>query len=237
MKRGVLLAAALAVAIVAIGLLAGLLRPERSAAPRLAAPPADTAPAGSSGELLMAHKELRPMPELRFVDAEDRERGLVDFRGRTVLLNLWATWCGPCRREMPSLDRLQVALGGPAFTVLALSIDRGGLAVVKGFYEELGLTHLGIYVDPSGRAATQLGAVGIPTTLLLDPEGREVARHSGALEWDAPDVIAVLRTYLPPRDADGRGAGRAAETQEGNAPAALQRSAAASMPLAPAARD
>src|SRR5216683_5311276 len=139
---------------------------------------------------------LRPVPELHFVDGDEQAMTLANFRGRTVLLNIWATWCVPCRKEMPTLDRLQAKLGGPDFQVITLSIDRGGVPVVKQFYEELGLKSLGIYVDQSGQAASALGAVGIPLTLLVDREGREIGRKLGPAEWDSPEVIDIIRQHL-----------------------------------------
>lgn len=139
-----------------------------------------------------------PLPELHFVDGQGRGMTFADFRGRLVLLNLWATWCVPCRKEMPTLDRLQAALGGPGFQVVPLSIDRGGLPVVKAFYRQLWLKALGIYNDPTGQAASDLGAVGIPTTLLVDRDGREIGRKAGPADWDSPQAIAVLRRYIAP---------------------------------------
>ncbi|MDA1098568.1 MAG: TlpA disulfide reductase family protein [Proteobacteria bacterium] len=163
----------------------------RSAAVTLEAKP--SANAGFSFTLL---EEPRALPELRFVDGEDRALTLADFRGRLVLLNIWATWCGPCRREMPTLDRLQAMLGGPDFEVVALSIDRQGAPVVKAFYRELGLKSLSVYADKSSRVMRQLGVVGIPTTLLVDRKGRELGRLVGPAEWDSPELIAFLREHL-----------------------------------------
>ncbi len=146
----------------------------------------------------------RELPDVGFVDADGRAASLADFRGRVVLLNLWATWCVPCRREMPALERLQAKLGGAEFVVLPLSIDRGGLPPVKRFYEELGLAALGIFVDQSGAATGKLGTAGVPTTLLIDRDGREIGRLLGAAEWDSPEAIALIRRYLnSPSGGDG----------------------------------
>jgi thiol-disulfide isomerase/thioredoxin len=134
--------------------------------------------------------------EVRFVDAEGQRMDLGRFRGRDVLLNVWATWCGPCREEMPTLDRLQTRLGGADFEVVALSIDRGGLDVVRDFYRELGLGALRIYVDPSGMAAIQLNILGLPSTLLLDRDGRELGRFVGPAEWDSEPVVEAIRERL-----------------------------------------
>ncbi len=146
----------------------------------------------------------RELPHLAFVDGDGRAIALADFRGRVVLLNLWATWCVPCRREMPALERLQAKLGGAEFIVLPLSIDRGGLPPVKRFYEELGLAALGVFVDQSGEATGKLATTGVPTTLLIDRDGREIGRLLGAAEWDSPEAIALIRRYLKsPSSGDG----------------------------------
>lgn len=135
----------------------------------------------------------KALPEVRFIDGDGRNRALSDFNGKVVVLNVWATWCTPCREEMPTLDRLQGALGGDDFKVVALSIDRKGLAVVRKFYGEIGISYLATYVDSSGRAFRDLAVVGLPTTLLIDRAGREIARLVGPTEWDTPDMIALLR--------------------------------------------
>jgi thiol-disulfide isomerase/thioredoxin len=151
--------------------------------------------AGDSA-LLRMHASPRPLPELAFVDGKGKPVTLADFRGRTVLLNVWATWCAPCREEMPSLDRLQKTLGGPGFEVVALSIDAGGAPVVKRFYDEIGIRSLAIYVDPGMRAAGQLAAPGVPTTLLIDRTGRELGRHAGPAQWDSPEALRVISSNM-----------------------------------------
>lgn len=138
----------------------------------------------------------RPVPDLRFVDGDGQSRRLADFKGKVVLLNLWATWCGPCRKEMPTLDRLQGQLGGPDFEVVALSLDQAGAQAVREFYREVGLQHLQLYIDRSAQAAITLDAIGIPTTLLLDRQGREIGRKLGEAEWDSADVVAYLREVI-----------------------------------------
>ena len=138
----------------------------------------------------------QPLPEIQFENGEGEAMSLADFKGSVVLLNIWATWCAPCRREMPTLDRLQATLGGPDFQVVALSIDRQGLPVVQEFYDELGLETLPIYVDESGKAQRALSVLGIPTTLLLDREGNELGRLLGPAEWDSPEMVAFFREYV-----------------------------------------
>ena len=151
---------------------------------------------GGESAVMSLHDTPRPLAELRFEDGSGRPLTLVDFRGKVVLLNIWATWCGPCRREMPTLDRLQATLGGPDFEVVALSIDRAGIGVVTEFYDEIGIEHLAKYIDESGKSAQQLNAVGLPTTLLIDREGREIGRHVGPAEWDTPEMVAFLEQQV-----------------------------------------
>lgn len=146
----------------------------------------------------------KPVPPLHFMNAAGRKLTMADFRGRVVLLNLWATWCVPCRKEMPALDRLEAKLGGPDFAVVPLSIDRQGLAAVQPFYRQLGLKALHIYLDPSGDAAFAVGAPGVPTTLLVDRDGRELGRVIGAAKWDGPAAEAMVQRYLG-RQAAGTG--------------------------------
>ncbi|KEZ75770.1 TlpA family protein disulfide reductase [Salinisphaera hydrothermalis] len=145
-----------------------------------------------------------PVLSFRFTDATRHTLSLADFGGRVLLLNLWATWCIPCRKEMPSLDRLQARLGGPAFHVLALSQDKAGDDAVKRFFRNVGIHHLRRYVDSTGRSANVLGVFVIPTTLLIDWEGREIGRYVGAADWDSPAVIALIRRVVdapyPTRD-------------------------------------
>jgi len=138
----------------------------------------------------------RQIPEFQFQDASGRARSLAEFRGRLVLLNIWATWCAPCREEMPALDRLQAKLGGPGFEVVALSIDQQGAAVVRRFFDEIGIKSLRLYVDPSAQAGFKLASVGVPTTLLIDRAGREIGRHVGPAKWDAPEIVQALSRMI-----------------------------------------
>lgn len=168
---------------------------------RLGVPGAATPTAGL--ERFKGAEEPKPVPPLAFVDGEGGRVDLDAFSGKLVLLNLWATWCGPCVKEMPSLDRLQAQLGGDAFQVVALSLDRGGRGVVEPFYQKTGVSHLALYLDPGSASMQALGLRGLPTTLLVDGEGRELGRVEGAVEWDSPEVVAFLRQRM------GRGSGPA----------------------------
>jgi thiol-disulfide isomerase/thioredoxin len=172
--------------------------------------------ASGSGPVMSLHEAPQPIPDIRFQDGESRSLTLADFRGKVVLLNIWATWCGPCRREMPTLDRLQATLGGPDFQVVALSIDRAGMKVVSAFYAETGIEHLARYIDESGRTTQPLKVPGLPTTLLIDREGREIARHVGPAEWDTPAMVAFFKQQLVRHSGAARGIAPSA-TNEGSA--------------------
>ena len=158
-----------------------------------------TAPRVQDGSVFRIHDAPRALPEFAFRDAEGGKLTLAQFQEKVVLLNIWATWCAPCREEMPALDRLQRNLGGPDFEVVALSIDAAGASVVKRFYEEVGVRSLAIYIDPTMRATATLAAVGVPTTLLIDRQGRELGRRTGPAEWDGPRSVATIQEYLKDR--------------------------------------
>ncbi len=136
------------------------------------------------------------LPAVSFKNAAGETVRLADFRGRVVLLNFWATWCPPCVREMPSLDRLQAMIGGKDFTVIALSLDRRGLERVGPFFEEHGLDSLTQYIDPRSRVAAALRVSGLPTTLLIDRAGREVGRMIGPAEWDSPEAFTLIKGIM-----------------------------------------
>ncbi len=136
------------------------------------------------------------MPELRFLNHKNRELTLEAFQGKVVLLNIWATWCVPCREEMPALDRLQAELGGPDFEVVALSIDRGPSSIIEEFYEELGLESLAIYHDPTGRASYKLNMPGIPATFLVDRKGKGLGQVIGPVEWDSPEITLEIEAII-----------------------------------------
>ena len=140
----------------------------------------------------------RPLPlaKVTFENAQGKLMNLAEFKGKVVLLNIWATWCPPCVEEMPTLNKLQTLLGGKEFAVVPLSIDKGGIFTVKSFYQDNFIDHLPIYVDATTHAVDTLDILGTPTTILIDKQGREVARTLGPQNWDKPDVIAQIRHYM-----------------------------------------
>jgi thiol-disulfide isomerase/thioredoxin len=164
-------------------------------------PPSESSVVSANPLELAVFDQPRVVPETHFADEEGHDVTLADFRGRVVLLNIWATWCAPCRKEMPTLDRLQAKLGGTDFLVVPLSIDREKVAAVKRFYQDLGLEKLAIYVDQSGKGSRALAVPGVPTTLLINQEGREVARKMGPAEWDGPDMVSLIERTIHARSA------------------------------------
>jgi len=161
------------------------------------------AAAQEAAKHFVMHDAPKAVAAISFRDEGGQVRTLADFKGKVVLLNLWATWCVPCREEMPALDRLQAALGGPDFEVVPLSIDRA-VDAVKKFYAETGVHNVGIFIDTSGQATRSLGAVGVPTTLLIDRAGREVGRIAGPAEWDAPQVVESFKPVIAKASDDGQ---------------------------------
>lgn len=137
----------------------------------------------------------RKLPAFLFLDENGRKVSMADFHGRVVLLNIWATWCPPCRKEMPSLDRLNAKRGGTDFEVVALSIDNDP-KLVKPFYRESGIKTLRGYFDPNASASGALGTFAVPATLLIDKDGREVGRALGPAEWDSPAVESLIDDVL-----------------------------------------
>jgi thiol-disulfide isomerase/thioredoxin len=142
----------------------------------------------------LALLDPRALPDVRFADGAGHVRSLADFRGRPVLLNIWATWCVPCRTEMPALARLQRMM--KELVVVPLAIDREGAPTVMAYYARIGIGDLGVYVDPSGGVARALGVPGVPATLLIDRDGRAVGRKIGPADWAAAETVAAIRGRL-----------------------------------------
>ena len=140
------------------------------------------------------------LPALSFQDADKAPKTLADWRGRTVLLNLWATWCVPCRKEMPALEALQARLGGPNFEVVAVNIDTRDPEKPKTWLKDVGITKLAYYADPNAKVFQDLKiagkAFGMPTTLLVDGQGCEVAKLAGPAEWASDDAVKLIQAAL-----------------------------------------
>ena len=137
-----------------------------------------------------------PLPDLQFVNGSGAEVSLASFRGKIVLLNVWATWCAPCREEMPALDKLQAALGSDKFQVVALAVDKSGIEGAKKFLADIKAERLEPYADPTAKEGTRLKVIGMPTTILIDAEGREIGRLIGPAHWDSPEARRLIEAQL-----------------------------------------
>ena len=155
---------------------------------------ASDAPQGPALGKFSASATPLPAPPVSFADQSGKTATLADFRGRVVLINLWATWCAPCVHEMPSLARLQARAG--RLTVLAISEDRQGAAVVPQFVQKLGLGGLAVFLDPKNDVDHAFGVEGLPTSILIDREGRILGELQGAADWDSPDMVKLIEGYL-----------------------------------------
>ena len=155
-------------------------------------------PARAAGEMSRFKKAQtpKPLPDLEFQDANDKPLRFADFRGRALLINFWATWCTPCVKEMPSLDRLQAMFPKDKFLVLPLSIDGASRPRVAPFYKDRKLTHLGIYFDKGRKAMQGLDVSLLPTSILVDPAGRELGRLEGDADWDMPEGVALMNAAI-----------------------------------------
>lgn len=137
------------------------------------------------------------LPEVTFNNADGKALSLKDFAGKTLLLNLWATWCAPCRKEMPHLDRLQAELGSDSFEVVAVSVDRGSAQKSRKFLDDIKVKALKLYHDPSAQLGFTLKTIGMPSTLLIDGQGREIGRLVGPADWDSADAKRLITAHIP----------------------------------------
>jgi thiol-disulfide isomerase/thioredoxin len=155
---------------------------------------------GAMAALLVRAKPL-DVPAIEFVDGDGATKSLADFKGKVVLLNIWASWCVPCREEMPALDKLEQELGGKDFAVIAVNIDKGGPDKARDFLVETGATHLGLYTDPTSKMFAVLKTVGMPTTLVLDRDGKEIGRLVGPADWSSPEAKRAVEAAIAAKPA------------------------------------
>jgi len=150
---------------------------------------------GAMAAFLVRPKPL-DLPAINLATATGETKPLTDWKGKIVLLNIWATWCVPCREEMPALDKLQTELGGDQFEVVAVNIDKGGPDKAKTFLEETGATHLALYTDPTGKLFASVKTVGMPTTLLIDRNGKEIGRLIGPADWASAEAKRLIEAAI-----------------------------------------
>ena len=173
-----------------------------------AGPCAGSAPAlarvdrASRGQVagMQAPPQARPAPEIRFKGPDGTDTALSDLKGRLLLVNLWATWCAPCKAEMPALDRLEAALAGPDFSVVAINLDTRNLERPADWLKQAGIRRLAFYADPGGRVLPAIqrdtGSTGLPTTMLIDAHGCTLGVMKGPADWSGPDGLALIRAAL-----------------------------------------
>ncbi len=152
----------------------------------------------STGTLaaFLIHPEPKPLPDVAFADGAGKPLKLSDWKGRVVLINLWATWCAPCRKEMPDLAKLQTELGSDQFEVVAISVDRKGAEASASFLTETGADALKLYVEPTTKIVGELQSAGLPATILVDRQGRELGRLLGPAHWAAPEAVTLIKAAL-----------------------------------------
>ena len=151
----------------------------------------------AEGEMrkLSFHETPKPLPEATLTLADGGSKALSDYFGEPIVLNFWATWCAPCREEMPSLDRLQAEMGD-RIEVVTVATGRNAPAGIRRFFEEQGIERLPMLMDPQQELAREMAVLGLPVTVILDAEGREIARLTGGAEWDTPEAKAILEAIL-----------------------------------------
>ena len=142
------------------------------------------------------HAAPATIPDLPLLDLADSPHSLTEYRGQYVLLNFWATWCAPCRKEMPGLDALQAELGGDAFQVVTIAVGRNSVQGIRRFFEETGVTHLAALRDPTQKLAREMAVLGLPITVIVSPDGEEIARLQGDAEWDSDSAKAIIAALI-----------------------------------------
>ncbi|WGR59350.1 TlpA family protein disulfide reductase [Paracoccus ferrooxidans] len=154
--------------------------------------------AHDGGLAKLAPTDPTPVPATTFTDPEGGTHSLADWRGKVVLLNFWATWCAPCREEMPSLDALQAEMGGADFEVLAIAAGHNPPPAVRKFLDEEGIAHLPVHLDPRQQLAREMGVMGMPVTVLIDRDGNEIARLIGGADWSSETAKELVRQATAP---------------------------------------
>ncbi|QIE55644.1 TlpA family protein disulfide reductase [Pikeienuella piscinae] len=173
-----------------------------AAAGDLSADQIEALKAARAGDMtkLIFHDSPKPRLETTFETGDGAPVSVADYEGKVVVLDFWATWCPPCREEMPSLDRLKAAMADEGFDVVTVSMDRASTEKIQEFYDSVGVENLAIHREPSLRIGSEGAILGMPTTLILDRKGREIARLQGDAEWDGPDATGMIRSIMAALD-------------------------------------
>jgi thiol-disulfide isomerase/thioredoxin len=160
-----------------------------------------TAEALRTGEMRKLNFHSTPLvtTDVTFTSEDGQDMTLANFEGKHILLNFWATWCAPCRKEMPHLSALQDTLGGDSFEVVTIATGRNPLPAMQRFFAEIEVDNLPLHTDPRQALARNLGVLGLPATLIIDPDGQEIARMQGEADWSSDNALAILRALLSPQ--------------------------------------
>ncbi len=142
------------------------------------------------------HAEAKPVAEIELIDVENVPHSLSEHADKIVLLNFWATWCAPCRAEMPSLNALQIELGGDDFAVVTVATGHNPIPAINRFFDETEITDLPKWRDPKQKLAREMGVLGLPVSVLLDPEGQEIGRLIGDAHWDSDSAKAIIKALI-----------------------------------------
>ncbi len=171
------------------------------AATTVATPVGEFSKALATGPMagVIVHDKRKTLSTFSFKSADGKDTSLAQWKGRVVVLNLWATWCAPCRKEMPDLDALQKRMGGPDFEVVALSVDKKGAMASATFLKDIGVQSLAVYTDTDLKSLAELQAIGLPATILIDRKGEEAARLLGPANWSSPEAIAMVKALTAER--------------------------------------
>lgn len=158
----------------------------------------DTKKKFATGEVaaFIYNKQPLELPVLNFMSPDNQPMTLDAFKGKTILVNIWATWCGPCRHEMPTLDALQAKLGSDKFEVVTINVDRKSADGAAAFFSEIGIKNLKLYADPTTKVMKSLRARGLPLTVLINKQGMAVGRLIGPAEWNSPDAVNLIKAEL-----------------------------------------
>lgn len=140
-------------------------------------------------------KEASPAPDINVISLKNEPLKLSDLKGKVVMLNFWATWCPPCREEIPSMMKLNTTMAGQPFQMVAVSIDEGGVPAIEAFFKESGFS-LPTYTDPDGKAAKAYGVTGVPETFIIDKNGKMVKKVIGGMAWDSPQAVSFLQDLM-----------------------------------------
>ncbi|MFO8127224.1 TlpA disulfide reductase family protein [Yoonia sp.] len=147
---------------------------------------------------LIFHSTPMASSDVAFTSEDGQEMTLADFQGKHIVLNFWATWCAPCRHEMPLLSALQDEMGGDQMEVVTIATGRNPLPGMQRFFDEIGVDNLPLHTDPRQSLARGMGVLGLPVTVILDPQGHEIARMQGDADWSGENAMAIIRTLTGP---------------------------------------